>query len=289
MWLGTTPLEREVVVNEQESLADIARRTLGDPKGASELKALNGLTSDAVPAGTRLKLPPVEERKKAESSLQLARNAVAQADRKAERREEALAKLQEAEAQFQAADYVSAGKTADSAWALLAPGSAQPSVFQVSVTPEGDTTVTVKAGPPVRVRAEDKTRAVNQGETVHVEKGRPVPAPEALLAPPQPRTPSEGVRLKFAPVRGKLGPVKLTWSAVSGAKGYEVEVQPAEGELLRQTLTATQWELPPLPAGRYRWRVKAVGDRQKSNASPDRLFELIEDRVTLKVGEPTWK
>ncbi|MBN1205498.1 MAG: LysM peptidoglycan-binding domain-containing protein [Myxococcaceae bacterium] len=289
VWLGTTPAEQQVVVTRPESLAEVAQRTLGDPKGASELKALNGLQSDAVPAGTTLKLPPVAERNKALSAMALARNAVAQADRNEARREEASAKLQEAEAQFQAADYMAAARTADSAWALLAPGAGQPSLFQVNVGERGDTTVTVKSGPPVRVRAEDKTRPINAGEMVHVEKGKPPPAPEALLAPPRPRSPQEGVRLKFPPVRGKLGPVTLTWSAVSGARQYEVEVLPSEGAPLRHTLTTTQWQLPPLPAGRYRWSVKAVGERQKSNASAERLFELLEDRVMLQVGEPTWK
>jgi len=291
VWLAAAPAEREVVVNERESLSQVAERALGDPKGASELKAINGLTSDAVPAGTTLKLPPAEDRNRALSALAAARTAVAQADRNAARREEASAKLQEAETHFQAADYMSAAKTADSAWALLSPGAGQPSTFRVKVEESGDTTVSVQTGPPVRVRAEDKTQPVNPGQVVRVPKGQAPPAPEALLAAPQPRTPTDGSRFKFPPVKGQpgLGPVTLTWTTVAGAKGYEVEVLPPEGSTLRRTVTTPQWQLPMLPAGRYRWTVRALSDSQKSSASAERLFELTEDKVALEVGKTDWK
>ncbi len=287
--LTTTASEREVVVNEHESLPQVAQRALGDANGASELKALNGLTSDTVPAGTTLKLPSEADRTRALSALAAARNAVAQADRNAARREEASAKLKEAETHFQAADYLSAAKAADSAWALLSPGAGQPSAFRVKVDEGGDTTVSVQTGPPVRVRAENKTQPVGVGQTMTVVKGQPPPAPELLLETPQPRAPHDGTHFKFVPVKGQLGPVTLTWEAVAGAKEYEVEVQPAEGAALRRTLGATQWQLPLLPAGRYRWTVRALRETQKSNASAEHLFELTADRVKLQVGEPNWK
>ncbi|MDY7228758.1 LysM peptidoglycan-binding domain-containing protein [Hyalangium rubrum] len=289
VWLSATPAERLVVVNERESLAQVAERTLGDPKGASELRALNQLTSDAVAPGTKLKLPPEEDRARALSALETARSAVAQADRQATRREEASAKLREAEAHFQSADYQSAAKAADNAWALLSPGTGQPSSFQVKVSEGGDTTVSVQSGPPVRVNAESVTRPVSPGETVRVEKGQPPPPPAPPLEVPQLRSPSEGQKLKFTPIKGQLGPVTLAWRPVPGAKQYEVEVHPVQGPPLRQTVPATQWQLPALPAGRYRWTVRALGESQKSDASAERLFELIEDRVKLQVGEPSWK
>jgi LysM repeat protein len=288
VWLTATPPELEVVVNERESLAQVAARTLGDPKAASELKAFNGLTSDAVPAGTRLKLPPPEERNKALSALSTARDAVAQADRNAARREEASAKLREAEAFLQSADYASAAKTADSAWALLSPGAAKPTSFSLNVGESGDTTVRVETG-TVRVSAENKTQPVNAGQVVRVDKGKPPPAPEAVLTAPQPRTPSDKSRILRPAVNGQLGPVTLTWSSVAGAKSYEVEVLPPQGEPLRRTLTATQLQLPLLPAGSYRWTVRAVGESHKSNASAERLFELAEDKVKIEVGTTNWK
>jgi LysM repeat protein len=287
--LGATPSERVVVVNERESLAQVAQRTLGDPRGASELKALNGLTSDAVPPGTRLKLPPEADRAKALSALETARNAMTQVDHTASRREEASAKLREAETHFQAANYLSAAEAADEAWQLLSPGADHPSSFQVKVAEDGTTTVAVHSGPPVRVKAENETRPVNPGETVRVEKGRPPPPAEAALEPPSLRTPGSGMLFKFKPVQGQLGPVTLTWSAVAGARQYEVEVLPAEGEPLRQIVNTPRLQLPLLPAGRYRWTVRALSGSQKSNASAERHFELAEDRVKLQVGEPTWK
>lgn len=289
VWLaGTTP-ERQVVVKERESLAQIAQRELGDAKGVSELKALNNLTSDTVPAGTTLKLPPEAERARALKSLESARNAVAQADRQATQREEASVKLREAEAHFQAADYVSSATAADSAWALLAPGEGAPSSFQVKVDKEGQTTVAVRTGPSVRVSAENVTQPVNPGETVRVEKGKPPALPEKPLEPPALRSPLAGQKLRLTPVKGKLGPVRLSWQAVTGARQYEVEVVPHQGLPLRTTLTTTQWQLPPLPAGRYRWVVRAVNESQKSDASTERIFELIEDRLMLRVGDTDWK
>jgi LysM repeat protein len=289
LWLTSAAVERQIIVKERETLAQVAQRELGDAKGASELKALNNLTSDTVPAGTTLKLPPEAERARALKSLESARNAVAQADRQATKREEASVKLREAEAHFQAADYVSAAKAADSAWALLSPGAGTPSAFQVKVEEDGKTTVAVHKGPPVRVSAENVTRPVNPGETVRVEKGKPPPAPEKPLEPPSLRSPALGQKLKFAPVKGLLGPVKLSWTAVAGAKQYEVEVLSAQGEPLRHKLTGTQWQLPLLPAGTYRWVVRAMSESQRSDASAERLFELVEDRVKLQVGDTDWK
>jgi hypothetical protein len=289
VWLAGTAPERQVVVKERESLAQVAQRELGDAKGASELKALNNLTSDTVPAGTTLKLPPEAERARALKSLESARNAVAQADRQATQREEASAKLREAEAHFQAADYVSSAIAADSAWTLLEPGEGSPSSFQVKVDKEGQTTVAVRTGPSVRVSAENVTQPVNPGETLRVEKGKPPPLPQKPLESPAPRSPLEGQKLRLTPVKGKLGPIRLSWQAVAGARQYEVEVLPPKGPALRNVLTTTQWQLPPLPAGRYRWVVRAVSESQKSDASAERFFELIEDQVMLHVGDTDWK
>ncbi len=107
----------EAVVRDGESLAQVAQRTLGDRGGASELKALNGLKEDAVAPGTKLKLPG-PDRARAQSVLETARNAVNHADAKVARREEAVAKLKEAEAHFQNARYEDAAQTADGAWKL---------------------------------------------------------------------------------------------------------------------------------------------------------------------------
>ncbi|HYO57926.1 LysM peptidoglycan-binding domain-containing protein, partial [Archangium sp.] len=121
----------EVVVLDGESLAQVAQRTLGDRGGASELKALNGLKDDAVTPGTKLKLPG-PGREHAQRSLTTARNALAQADAKAAQREDAVAKLKEAEAYFKSARYDDAAQAADGAWKLVSASASQSTAFSVA-------------------------------------------------------------------------------------------------------------------------------------------------------------
>ena len=49
-----------VVVQPGETLEQIAERSLGDAKAASELKALNRLAGDELPSGATLRLPGPE-------------------------------------------------------------------------------------------------------------------------------------------------------------------------------------------------------------------------------------
>jgi len=299
--LGTPP--SEWVVEKAEPLDKVAARALGDPKAASELKALNGLKSDTVPAGTTLKLPERRDRALALSALVAARNAVEQADRKVARREEAAARLKEAEASFQTAHYADAAQAADSAWQLVSGGASQRQAFSVDVSDGGDTTVIVHSGRPVGVESEGVTRPVSPGQTLRVEKGQPppqptpsvpapsVPAPSApVLASPRPTAPAHKKRLTLPPSNGLLGPVTLTWSAVEGATGYEVEVLPAnKGEPVRMNVNTAQAKLPALPPGSYRWTVRAVGKDAKSEASTARHFELVDGSLKLEVKGSQWK
>ncbi|MFZ5472057.1 MAG: LysM peptidoglycan-binding domain-containing protein, partial [Myxococcota bacterium] len=78
LWLCATPLPSEVRVKQGETLADVAKRTLGSAAAASELKALNGLSEMAPAPGTLLKLPGTE-RTLALSALVAAKNAIEQA------------------------------------------------------------------------------------------------------------------------------------------------------------------------------------------------------------------
>ncbi len=285
--LGTPPTEW--VVREAEPLDKVAERVLGDAQAASELKALNRLKSDTVPAGTTLKLPG-PDRKLALSALVAARNAVAQADRAVERREEATARLKEAEASFQVANYADAARAADGAWQLVSGSTSQPQSFSVDVSDAGDTRVTVHSGQSVRVEAEGVTRPVAPGESLRVEKGQPPPQPAPPLASPKPTAPDDNKKLTFQPAKGLLGPVTLEWSAVTGARKYEVEVLPAKGEPLRLSVSTAQAKLPALPAGPYRWRVRAVGQDVKSEASTMRHFELVDGSLKLEVkGTQQWK
>ena len=281
----------EVVVRDGESLTQVAQRARGDRGGASELKALNGLKDDAVAPGTKLKLPG-PDRGRAQLSLTTARNALAQADAKAAQREEASAKLKEAEALFQGARYEDAARAADKAWELVsASPPPQPGSFTVAVDDKGNTTVESKSGPPVRVEAEGVTRPVYAGESVRVEKGQPPPPSRAPLSAPQPTHPAHKLKLTVQPAKSGPSPVTLTWKPVEGAEGYEVELTPARGE--KRTLTANTHQLKvPLAAGAYRWSVRAVAREARSEASAEQAFEVAEAParpINLQVKPSNWK
>ncbi|KFA94060.1 LysM peptidoglycan-binding domain-containing protein [Archangium violaceum] len=280
----------EAVVRDGESLAEVAQRTMGDRGGASELKALNGLKDNAVVPGTKLKLPG-PNRELAQRVLTTARNALAAADTKAARREEASAKLKEAEAYFQGARYDEAAQAADGAWKLVAGPAPQPTAFTVNVTDKGITTVKSRSGQPVRVEAEGVTRPVHPGESVSVEKGQPPPPPRAPLGVPQPTSPANRLKLTVQPAKGGPSPVTLAWKAVEGAEGYEVELVPARGE--KRTLQASANQLRvSLTAGLYRWSVRAVAHEARSEASAEQGFEVAEapaKPINLQVQPSKWK
>jgi len=289
-WLGATPPDT-VVVGSDESLRQVAERTIGDPRAAEELQALNGLSSDTVAAGTRLKVPG-HERALALKALETARTLLASA-RDANVPPEASARLQDAEAHFRGARYAQAAAAANAAGKLVAAARApQSSAFSVEVGDGDSTTVTVKQGPPVRVEAEGVTQPVARGESIRVEKGRPPPAPPPPLVAPSPGQPTDAARLKRrADADGHLGPVKLTWAAVPGAERYEVEVarEQEQRAVFTQTVTTLEAKLPVLPAGRYRWTVRALGTTGRSEPSAPRHFELVPERLKLEVKKGQWQ
>lgn len=277
------------VVGPHETLRQVAERTVGDPGAAEEIRALNGLKTDAVPAGTRLKVPG-QERALALRALETARTLVGDAGASPG----AEARLKEAESHFRAARYALASEAANAAGKQVsATPTPQPSAFSVEVGPDGgSTTVTVKKGPPVRVEAEGVTQPVPPGESLRVEKGQPPPAPLPPLVAPRPGLPEDGELLKRRPDReGRLGPVKLTWAAVPGAERYEVEVlRDREGTaVFTQAVSAVEVKLPVLPAGRYRWSVRAVGPAGRSEPGPARRFELASEQLKLEVQKGQWQ
>ncbi|MBJ6764802.1 peptidoglycan-binding protein LysM [Myxococcaceae bacterium JPH2] len=283
-WLGAAPAPTStVVVREHETLDEVAARAL-DGGSASELKALNQLTSDSVPAGTPLKVPGAD-RQTALKALEISRTAV-QGTQDEARRSQAEARLKDAEAHFQRARYSEAIRMADEVWALLNPP--QPSNFTVEVGGDGgSTTIINRQGPPVTVEAKNTSRAVTQGERVLVRQGTSVPEPPEA---PEPSQPADNRRLAFRPEQGLLGPVTLAWAAVEGADEYEVEVlaEPAlrrgGAPVVKQAVTALQLVLPGLPAGRYRWTVRALSPaRGRSGPSVARHFELAANTLELNV------
>lgn len=234
----------------------------------------------------------VRDRARAQSVLETARNAVKHADAKAARREEAAAKLKEAEAHFQGARYEEAAQAADGAWKLLSTSAAsQPTAFTVAVDDKGATTVTSHSGQPVRVDAQGVTRSVSPNERMRVDKGQPPPEPKPLLSVPLPTQPSDKLKVLVQPAKGGLSPITLAWKAVEGAEGYEVEVVPARGE--KRVLSATTPQLKvALPAGAYRWSVRALAREVRSESSPEQGFEVAEapaKSIKLEVQPSKWK
>jgi hypothetical protein len=248
------------------------------------------LKEGAVAPGTKLKLPG-PERTRAQSALETARNAVRHADTKVTRREEAAAKLKDAEAHFQNARYEDAARAADEAWKLLSASASQPTTFTVAVDDKGATTVKSISGQPVRVEAAGVIQPVHEGESVRVEKGQPPPQPRPPLGVPQPTQPANKLRLSAKPAKGGLGPITLAWRAVEGAEGYEVELVPALGE--RRVLSASAPHVRvELPAGAYRWSVRALARDARSELSPEQGFEVAEapaKKINLEVQPSKWK
>jgi len=276
----------EVEVRAGESLDQVAERTLGHRGGASELKALNKLQGDTLVPGTKLKLPG-PDRERAQMALESARSSVAQSDPKSPQHEEALAKLKEAEAHFQSARYAEAAQTADDAWKRLADRPAQPTRLSVMVNDKGDTVVKSFSG-RVTVEGGGVTHVIEDGASVQVEKGQ---APRLALGVPRPTRPADKQRLSVKPVKSGLEPVLISWQAVEGAEGYEVELVPAQGE--RRVMPASQPQLQvALAAGTYRWSVRALARDARSESSAEQDFEVAEapaKRIRVKVQSSKWK
>ncbi|MCI0573402.1 MAG: peptidoglycan-binding protein LysM [Myxococcaceae bacterium] len=286
--VGAPPPTMEVVVARGESLAEVAVRTLGDASAASELRALNRLPSGEVRAGTRLKLPGAA-RARAQSALNAARAAITQRD--AGSSAEAHVRLKGAERLFLSARYDEAAKAADAAWALVSDASA-PVHFSVSVDSDaGVTEVASHGGMPVRVEGQGTTRSVSPGQKIRVARGRaPPPTPPEPLPAPHPLTPVRAALLRRPPAQGGgLEPVLVKWVAVPGADGYAVEVTSERGGTWTVDAASAQTALPPLPAGRYRWRVWALKGQERGKPGPTRTFTLEEEPLELDVNGATWQ
>jgi hypothetical protein len=277
------------VVQPGETLLQLARRTVGDEAAASEIKALNQLAEAPLQPGQQLKVPG-PERGLAVSAVSAARRVLAQMDAGAAGRTEAGQRLAEAEAHLRNARYGEATRAADAAWQLVSDTTHLKAQFTVEVNHEGRTEVMTRTGQPVRVEAEGVTQVVHAGQKLTVEKGQPPPRPVDQLPPPSLSAPADRVVLKLKPTTEGLGPVALSWKAVAGARGYEVEVTVGDGKapLLIKT-TRPEAKLPPLPAGRYQWAVRSVAEEIRSELSPRRWFELQAEQIRLEVRGAGWK
>ena len=284
---------REVVVQPKETLADVARRALGSADAASELKALNHLPSDSVPAGTQLLLPG-PERDLAVSAIASATSAVHQAKAGAARTE-ASGRLADAEKFLSSAHYAEAAAQADGAWRLVSQRPEDASHFAIQVADDGTTRVHVDTGIPVRVEAEGHTRAVSPGETVLVRRGEGPGIPTGPSLPPSPGAleapellaPAANLRLSLDSKGKGVGPLRLSWRAVAGARGYLVELKGPSPQTLRTTRAEASF--PSVLTGSYRWSVRALGLEGALGPASERGLDISPSNIKLEVQPPDWK
>ena len=284
---------RETVVQPKETLADVARRTLGSPEAASELKAINHLETDSVPAGTRLLLPG-QERDLAVGAITSAKSAVRQAAQGAARTEASL-RLDDAERLLSGAHYQEAAAEADGAWRLVSQRPEDPSHFAIQVADDGTTRVHVDSGIPVRVEAEGHTRAVSPGETVLVRRGEAPGMPsgpngaaaQSVLEAPVLLSPPPGLRLSLDAKGKGVGPLHLSWRAVAGARGYLVELKGPSPQTLRTPHPEASFS--SVLTGSYRWSVRALGVEGALGPASERALDISTGNIKLEVQPPDWK
>jgi len=286
----TSPPATETVVRPGESLAQLAARTLGSEGAGPELLAFNHL--EGVPtAGTHLQIPG-PERARAVAAIGSARSAVVQAPA-GSARTEAEARLAEAESLLARARYAEAAAQADSAWKLLAEAREERSHFAVAVEPDGRTRVAVREGVPVRVEAQGRTRAVRAGETLTVIRGEPPGTPESdgasgsAAEPPVLLSPEPGLKLALEPAPGGVGPIRFAWRPVPDAVGYVLDLAGPKSQSIRTTQPVVT--LPGLPAGKYRWTVRAVLPNGTLGPGSTRGVQLVPGRIKLEVKETPWQ
>lgn len=280
--LASSPSE-QVLVQPGETLAQVAKRALGDEKAAGELAALNALTG-APAAGTHLKLPG-PDRALALSALGVATQAVRQTSPGSVHQKEAIAKLEEARGHFSKARYAEASKAADAAWQLVSASAKEATRFEISVQHNGQTGVRSRSGKAIKVEAQGASSSVYPGHVVTVAQGQPPAAVEASLEPPTLVEPADAH--KFEQANGKLA-VVLRWEPVPGAEKYEVELSGARSLSIK--LSSTEGKLPPLKAGAYRWTVRALDEKGKrGEPSAARAFEILQSGPALEVGKPRWQ
>jgi LysM repeat protein len=283
----------QVVVQQGENLAQVAKRSLGDERAATELKALNGLSGNEIQAGTTLRLPG-PERARALSAVAAARNAALQARSSAQKQEEVSASLNRAEELIQAARYKEAAAAADNAWRLVSAAAPEGTRFAVEVKPDGHTQVSSQSGQPIRVERDGETRPVLPGQTLSVSKGQALaPAGQSSLAVPALTAPADLARLKFKGAKKAHGPITFSWQVVPGAAQYQLVITPMEKGAEKShvlSVEKTEARISSLQAGRYTWSVRALGaGGLQSDRSSLRTFELAPDGLKLEIKGTSWK
>jgi hypothetical protein len=145
----------------------------------------------------------------------------------------------------------------------------------------------------VRVEAQGRTRAVRAGETLTVIRGEPPGTPQletpsgAPTEPPILISPEPGLKLALEPAPGGLGPVRFAWKPVPDATGYVLELAGPRTQSIRTSQPLVT--VPGLPAGRYRWTVRAMQGDGSLGPAATRAVQLVPGRIKLEVKETPWQ
>jgi len=163
------------------------------------------------------------------------------------------------------------------AWADMPDGGANVAVV---VEPDGSTTVDVRRG-QLKVKAGGSEARVGAGESVHVQKGKPM---HHLLRAPTPEAPADGATLNATDV-------PFAWQKVPGAARYLVEIAPAPELTAARTQTVDGTRtVVHLDAGTWYWRVIALdGNGAPGRRVTARRLTIDTTPPKLKTGKPEWK
>ena len=84
-----------------------------------------------------------------------------------------------------------------------------------------------------------------------------------------------------------MGPLRLSWRAVAGARGYLVELKGPSPQTLRTTRAEASF--PTVLTGSYRWSVRALALDGALGAAAERGLEVSAGNIKLEVQTPDWK
>ena len=278
VFLFATP--KTATVGKNETLTQLAARSLGDEDAAPEIAALNGIASDSRPkAGTKLKLPgpgresALERMHRTQAAM---RNANSEDGRKA-----AQVQLDRAYDALHLARYAEAEALAVSAEGELAHPTTRVSVI---VEPNGKETRFLVESGTIEVTSGGSSAVATAGTSVRAGAG----AAPRLLRDPSPAMPAlvepaDGAQVEAAALR---------WNAETAGLRYHVEVarDPAFQRRVFSADVDAASVTAPLDEGTWFWRVHAI-DAQGSEGIPTlaRSFVLKRPpRPAVNVGKPVF-
>jgi len=151
------------------------------------------------------------------------------------------------------------------------------SEFRVTHDREKGTSEFVALDGDLRLRAGEQDVALAPLTRVSMEQGRVIDS-KKILEPPLTKNPPDG-RTFLAPQSQRI---ELDWFAVSGAKGYHVQLSrhPSFSTILfDEQVVEPRHGLQPLPEGTFYWRIAAVDrDGYPGRWSDTRKFRVLGEK-----------